>query len=160
MFGHQNDQDNNQTNNHNQVNDITRPVVGAPMVGVSSNSDDNSISADDITNDNNKASNHDNQKDDNKHSQDSDLLSLDDNNLLDIKRQALTQLTPLLSHIDQTAEEKFRTLMMMIQASDNQLLIRDAYQTAQQISDEKVKAQALLDIINEINYFTHHDNAA
>jgi hypothetical protein len=76
------------------------------------------------------------------------------NNLIDIKSQALHQLTPLVDHLDQTPEEKFKTTMMMIQASDNQALIQDAYAIAQQITDEKAKAQALLDIINEINYFT------
>jgi hypothetical protein len=76
--------------------------------------------------------------------------------LLDIKQQALQQLTPLVGHLDQTPEEKFRTTMMMIQGADNQGLIKDAYAAAEQISDEKAKAQALLDIVNEINYFTQH----
>jgi len=75
--------------------------------------------------------------------------------LLSIKQQALNQLSPIVNHLDQTPEEKFRTTMMMIQASDDQSLLKTAYDAAQQISDEKVKAQALLDIVNEINYFTH-----
>jgi hypothetical protein len=74
--------------------------------------------------------------------------------LLSIKQQALTQLSPLVGHLDQLPEEKFRTTMMMIQANDNQDLIKVAYEAAQAIEDEKVKAQALLDIVNEINYFT------
>jgi hypothetical protein len=74
--------------------------------------------------------------------------------LMNLKQQALQQLTPLVGHLDQTAEEKFRTTMMLIQASDNQDLLKDAYEAAQQITDEKVRAQALLDVINEINYFT------
>lgn len=78
--------------------------------------------------------------------------------LLAIKQQALQQLSPLVGHLDQTSEEKFRTTMMMIQASDNPHLIRDAYEYAQGITDEKVRAQALLDIVNEINYFMQpHD---
>jgi hypothetical protein len=80
--------------------------------------------------------------------------------LLDIKQQALQQLTPLIGHLDQEPEEKFRTTMMMIQASDNDALIKDAYESALQITDEKVRAQALLDIVNEINYFTHNNAAA
>lgn len=76
--------------------------------------------------------------------------------LLDIKQQALSQLSPLVSHLEQTPEEKFRTTMMMIQATDNQDLVKDAYAAAQSITDEKAKAQALLDIVNEINYFTQH----
>jgi hypothetical protein len=74
--------------------------------------------------------------------------------LMQIKQQALQQLSPLVGHLDQSPEEKFRTTMMMIQASDNQGLIKDAYAAAQQIHDEKTRAQALLDIVNEINYFT------
>lgn len=86
-----------------------------------------------------------------------DLLATGvDDDLMHIKQQALQQLSPIVGHLDQTPEEKFRTTMMMIQASDNQALIKDAYEAAQAITDEKVKAQALLDVINEINYFTQH----
>jgi hypothetical protein len=81
------------------------------------------------------------------------------NDLLDIKQQALSQLSPLVGHLDQSPEEKFRTTMMMIQASDNQDLVKEAYAAAQAITDEKSKAQALLDIVNEINYFTQHHQA-
>ena len=45
--------------------------------------------------------------------------------------------------------------MMMIQASDDQTLVKRAYEAAKSISDDKERAQALLDIVNEINYFTH-----
>ncbi|HSX00179.1 MAG TPA: hypothetical protein VLH38_04050 [Patescibacteria group bacterium] len=78
----------------------------------------------------------------------------DSDDLLQIKQQALQQLSPLVGHLEQSPEEKFRTTMMMIQASDNKDLIKDAYAAAQQIEDEKMRAQALLDIVNEINYFT------
>jgi hypothetical protein len=74
--------------------------------------------------------------------------------LLKIKQDALQELTPLVGHLDQTPEEKFRTTMMMIQAADDQSLLQSAYDAAKQISDEKARAQALLDVINEINYFT------
>lgn len=76
------------------------------------------------------------------------------NGLDDIKRQALAQLSPLVHQLNQSAEEKYKTLMMMIQASDNQELLGEAYQAAQSIEDEKVRAEALLNIVNEINYFT------
>jgi hypothetical protein len=79
--------------------------------------------------------------------------------LLDIKQQALQQLTPLVGHLEQSPEEKFRTTMMMIQASDNAELIKAAYESAMQIPDEKTRAQALLDIVNEINYFTHNSGS-
>ena len=74
--------------------------------------------------------------------------------LLDIKNQALAQLTPMVNNLDQKPEDRFRTIMMMIQASDNQELIKDAYAAAGQITEPKDRAQALLDIVNEINYFT------
>lgn len=81
------------------------------------------------------------------------------NELLDIKQEALNQLSPLVGHLDQTPEEKFRTTMMMIQASDNQNMVKDAYEAAKAIPDEKARAQALLDVINEINYFTQHKDS-
>jgi hypothetical protein len=74
--------------------------------------------------------------------------------LLEMKQQALAQLSPLVDQLEQSPEEKFRTKMMMIQSTDDQTLIKDAYEAAQQITDEKARAQALLDVINEINYFT------
>lgn len=80
-----------------------------------------------------------------------------DSQLLDIKQQALQQLSPLIGHLDQSAEEKFRTTMMMIQAADNDKLIPQAYEAAKAITDEKARAQALLDVVNEINYFTQQN---
>ena len=77
-----------------------------------------------------------------------------DDSLLSIKKDALQNLTPLLSQLEQTPDEKFRTTMMLIQASDDKSLIQSAYDAAKDIDDEKVRAQALLDIVNEINYFT------
>lgn len=79
--------------------------------------------------------------------------------LLSIKQEAMNALSPLLDHLDQTPEEKFRTTMMMIQAADNDKLIPVAYEAAKAISDEKARAQALLDIVNEINYFTQAADA-
>lgn len=75
------------------------------------------------------------------------------NDLLDIKQEALRELSPLVEHLDQTPEERFRTTMMMIQATDDSSKIKAAYNAAQKIEDKKIRAQALLDVINEINYF-------
>lgn len=76
------------------------------------------------------------------------------NDLVEIKKKALDELSPLVGKLEQAPEEKYKTLMMMIQASDNQDLVREAYQAAQKITDEKTRAEALLNIVNEINYFT------
>jgi hypothetical protein len=78
--------------------------------------------------------------------------------LLGMKQEALQQLQPLVNHLDQSPEEKFRTIMMMIQASDDHTKLNEAFEAAKQITDDKVRAQALLDVINEINYFTQHQN--
>ena len=79
--------------------------------------------------------------------------------LLDIKHEALHDLSPLVDKLDLSAEEKFKTVMMLIQASDDQTLIPQAYEIAKNIGDEKAKAQALLDVVNEINYFTQKDSS-
>ncbi len=76
------------------------------------------------------------------------------NNLVDLKMEVLGQLAPLVSHLDQSPEEKFRTTMMLIQSSDNADLLIDAYDAALSINNPKTKANALLEIVQEINYFT------
>jgi hypothetical protein len=81
-----------------------------------------------------------------------------DDELIKIKQQALQSLAPLVDHLEQNPQEKFKTTMMMIQASDNADLIPEAYEAANKISDEKARAQALLDVVNEINYFTQQHN--
>jgi hypothetical protein len=77
-----------------------------------------------------------------------------DAELIEIKQKALSELVPLIDKLDQPPQEKFRTIMMMIQASDDQRLVEKAYESAHAIEDEEARAQALLDIVNEINYFT------
>jgi len=159
MFGHQDeeqmlndqaqavstDQDHTSTATDNSVSGDNQSNLSAPVVpdndDQQSLSDDQSSSGSDQPADNLLPTTTDNAED-----------------LLVIKQQALNQLSPIINHLDQTPEEKFRTTMMMIQASDDQSLIKSAYEAAQQINDEKVKAQALLDIVNEINYFTHPMN--
>ena len=78
----------------------------------------------------------------------------DQQDLLSLKKDVLNELAPLVGHIDQSPEEKFKTTMMMLQSTDNHALVRSAYEAAKEIPDEKVRAAALLDIVNEINYFT------
>lgn len=83
-----------------------------------------------------------------------DMHAQTPDDLMAIKQDALQSLKPLVDHLDQTPEERFRTTMMMIQASDDQSLIPVAHEAAKAIEDEKARAQALLDVVNEINYFT------
>lgn len=77
-----------------------------------------------------------------------------DEELFTIKQQALGELSPLIEKLDLPPEEKFRTIMMIIQAGDDESLVKAAYDSAHAIEDEKTRAQALLDIVNEVNYFT------
>jgi len=48
---------------------------------------------------------------------------------------------------------------MLIQSTDNSMLLPDAYAAAQSIPDDKSRAQALLDVVNEINYFTQQQSS-
>lgn len=82
------------------------------------------------------------------------------NDLISIKQDAIQQLAPLVDHLDQSPEEKFRTTMMMIQATDDSSKLKDAYEIAKQIADDKIRAQALLDVVNEINYFTQQKESS
>ncbi len=79
---------------------------------------------------------------------------VDQAKLADMKQQALAHLEPLADHLDGTPEETFKTTMMMIQANDNHTLIEKALNAAKDIEDDKARAQAMLDIVNEINYFS------
>lgn len=81
------------------------------------------------------------------------LLAVDHGKLASLKQEALGHLEPLTEHIDGTPTEVFRTTMQLIQANDNHTLLERALEAAKQIEDDRERAQALLDIINEINYF-------
>lgn len=74
-----------------------------------------------------------------------------------IKKEALQKLEPLVGELDLNPEEKYRALMMIIQATDNKDLVNEAYQAAEKIEDDKTRAQALLSIINEIDYFKNKE---
>ena len=78
----------------------------------------------------------------------------DDGELDSVKKDALEQLRPLIEKLDLEPADKFDKYLMMLRASDDPALIKPAFEAAQGIPGEKEKAQALLDIINEINYIT------
>lgn len=79
------------------------------------------------------------------------------NDLLDLKHAALTELSPIIDVLDAKPEDKFRTLIELIQSTDNQSLLPSALAIAKTIEDKQVRAQALLTIVNETNYFTKHN---
>ena len=83
-----------------------------------------------------------------------DDSSTGDNSLDPIKNQALEELRPLVDKLNIPAEEKFETYLLLIRSSDDKSLIAPAYQTALLIEDETKRAEALLDIIKEIEYLS------
>ena len=72
----------------------------------------------------------------------------------EIKKSALSELRPIVDKLDLPAEEKFEALLLVIRSSDDQSLIKAAYAAAEGITDEAKKAQALLDVVKEIEYFS------
>lgn len=77
-----------------------------------------------------------------------------------IKQSALTELRPLIDHVDLPADEKFDTYLMLIRSTDDPSLIGPAHAVAQSIEDEKRRAEALLDIVKEIDFLSHGEQPA
>ena len=75
-----------------------------------------------------------------------------------IKKTALEELQPLIKHVEQSPEERFDTVMMMIRSNDDASLIAEAYEAAKGIEDEKTRATALLNIVSEIEYLKSKAN--
>lgn len=82
------------------------------------------------------------------------VSSAAEDDLSGMKQEALDELHPLFEHLELSPEEEFKTTMMMIQANDDKTMLKKAFEAAKKISDDKARSHALLDVINEINYFT------
>lgn len=76
-----------------------------------------------------------------------------DDDLGDIRRQAIAELRPLVDKLDLPPEDKFDTLLLLIRTTDDSSLIPAAHEAAKAIADDTRRAQALLDIIKEIDFF-------
>lgn len=72
-----------------------------------------------------------------------------------IKKEALEELKPLVDKLELPPEEKFDILLLIIRSCDDEELVEKAHNTAVEIVDETRKAQALLDIIKEVDYFSN-----
>ncbi len=83
------------------------------------------------------------------------VLSMADNDLESIKKEALTELRPLVDKLNLSPEDKFDTLLLIIRSTDDKSLVSQAHITAKTIEDETRRAEALLDVIKEIDYFSH-----
>ncbi len=71
-----------------------------------------------------------------------------------IKKDALSELRPLVDKLDVSPEEKFDTYLLLLRSTDDQSLISPAFAAARAIANEARRAQALLDIIKEIDYLS------
>lgn len=71
-----------------------------------------------------------------------------------IKQDALVELRPLVDKLNVSSEEKFDTYLLLIRSTDDSTLIAPAYEAAKQIADETRRAEALLDVIKEIDYLS------
>ncbi len=71
----------------------------------------------------------------------------------EIKKEALEELRPLVAKLDLPPKEKFDTMLLIIRSTDDQVLLGPAHEAAKTIEDETDRAEALLDIVKEIDYF-------
>lgn len=78
-----------------------------------------------------------------------------DGDLEAIKKDALTELRPLVDKLNLSPEDKFDTLLLIIRSTDDKSLVSQAHTAAKAIEDEGRRAEALLDVIKEIDYFSH-----
>ncbi len=78
-----------------------------------------------------------------------------DSSLDGIKQEALGELRPLVDKLNVSPEEKFDTYLLLIRSTDDKTLIAPAHEAAKAIQDETRRADALLDIIKEIDYLSN-----
>jgi|GEM_PF-387352 hypothetical protein len=77
------------------------------------------------------------------------------NSLDDLRQKALRDLRPIVDKVELNDEESFDVLLLLIRETDDESLLPRAYEAARQIHDEARRAQALLDVIKETDYFKH-----
>lgn len=83
-----------------------------------------------------------------------DYVATPSSDLDSIKKDALMELRPLVDRLNLAPEEKFDTYLLLIRSTDDRALIGPAHIAAQAITDETRRAQALLDVIKEIDYLS------
>jgi len=83
----------------------------------------------------------------------SDVPPISDSEIAEFKQEDLGELTPLVDRLDLDPEKLYDIIMEIIQASGDNKLLKPAYEAARRISDPDLKAKALLEVVNEIDYF-------
>lgn len=74
--------------------------------------------------------------------------------LEDVRKDALSELRPLVDKLDMNPDDKFDLCLMLLRSTDDKTLIPTAYDAAKNITDETKRAQALLDVIREIDFLS------
>ena len=82
------------------------------------------------------------------------VVAAGSDDLTSIKSEALTELRPLVDKLNVEPEEKFDTYLLLLRSTDDKSLIAPAHEAARNITDEARRAQALLDIIKEIDFLS------
>lgn len=82
----------------------------------------------------------------------SDDASAGAGDLDEIKKKALEELTPLVDQLDLEPAKRYDLLMEIIQAGNHDHLLKDAYEAAHSIEDDNLRAQALMEVVNEVEY--------
>lgn len=75
-------------------------------------------------------------------------------NLDDVKMEAINELRPIIDKLNLPPDEKFDTYLLLIRCTDDRDLVPPAHEVAKLIEDDSRRAQALLDIIKEIEYLS------
>ena len=76
------------------------------------------------------------------------------NDLDSIRKDALNELRPLVDKLDLAPDEKFDIYLLLLRSTDDTTLIAPAHEAAKNIADEAKRAEALLDIIKEIDFLS------
>lgn len=71
-----------------------------------------------------------------------------------VKKEAISELRPLVDKLNVSPEEKFDTYLLLIRSTDDKSLIAPAHEAAKAIEDDARRADALLNIIKEIDYLS------
>jgi hypothetical protein len=70
--------------------------------------------------------------------------------LSSLKQEALKELTPLVQHLDLPAEEKLNTIMKLYETTQDQSLLKAAFEAAKNISDDSLRAKSLFDLVQKL----------
>ena len=78
--------------------------------------------------------------------------------LENVKQRAQSALAPLMGEVEMEAERKFDICMSAIRMTDNRDLVEVALEAALAIEAKGTKAEALVELINEISYLQQNQN--